>query len=279
MDKIYGSSVSFEKEWQKYSVEEVLRWNDNHPHLEIMNSFLKKYKKENIKMIDGGSGIGRVVIYFQTKGYKIYGVEYVYSAIQKAKRYDSSLSLAQGDLRILPFHNDSFDVYYSIGVIEHDIYGPDMILQEAKRILKPQGLLFISIPTMNNFYKVFWPLIHIYHITAIENTIRRIFGKQLIHTKEFDHYIYDKHEFRSAIEKNGFRIIQCLPTMHIPGIAKVCLLFLNRGKDKDVTGNSVYFLNKAGRIVYYCTKQISWMFPNFILLLQRKYDILDTAIH
>ncbi len=267
MDNVCESSASFEEEWQKYTVEEVLTWNHNHPHLEIINSFLKRYKQKNIKIVDGGSGIGRLVIYFQRKGYTVLGIEFVYSALLKAKKYEHTLPLAQGDLRKLPFANNSFDMYLSVGVIEHDIEGPDKILQETKRILKPKGLLFISIPIMNNFYKIFKPFIKFSRILFIENVLRKILRKPLISKKEFHYYLYNRSEFETIIKRNGFNILFLSPTMHIPGVAKACPLFLNRGKDKDTTGNSIYFLNRVGRIVYYCTKQFSWLFPNCCFII------------
>ncbi len=276
MKKIYEPTASFHEEWKKYSVEEVLTWNKNHPHLQLCDNYIRaycqKYKKDikDIRLFDGGCGIGRLVVYYKRKGYKICGVDNVLSAVQKAKQYDPQLHVIHGYLRNLAFPNDSLDVYFSVGVIEHDINGPDGILKEANHILKKNGLLLINIPIRNNFYKIFWPLIRLYNFPFIENNIRKFFEKQPIHKKEFDYYLYDKHEFKNAILRNGFRIIKLQPTMHIPGVAKACPLFLNRGKNKDTTGNSIYFLNSIGRGVYYLTKPFKWFLPNCCFIAAEK---------
>lgn len=274
MDKIYEPIASFEEEWDKYTVKDVLAWNINHPHLIIIDSFLKKYffnyKNHKIMMVDGGSGIGRLLVYYKQKRYTIYGVESVYSAVKKAKNYDPSLPLIQADLRRFPCIDNTYDVYLSEGVIEHDINGPDAILQEAKRVLKKDGLLFISIPIQNNFYKVFKPFITFFRNIFIENIVRRILQKPLIQKKEFHYYLYTKKEFEEAIKRNGFKILFLEPTMHIAGIVKICPFFLNRMSNKDNTGNSIHFLNRLGRILYYCTKPFPWLFPNSCFIVAQK---------
>jgi SAM-dependent methyltransferase len=271
MDKIYEPVASFEEEWNKYTVEEILTWNTHHPHLQIIDSFLKKSNlNKNMMMIDGGCGIGRLVIYFQNKGYSIQGVEYVYSALVKAKKYNSSLPLIQGDLRRLPLQNDVYDVYYSVGVIEHDIQGPDAILQETRRVLKRGGLLFISIPIQNNFYRFFKPLIKFSRIVAVENILRRILRKPTISKKTFHYYLYTPTEFQEAIQRNGFRILSLQPTMHIPGIVKLFPLLLNKKRNRDTTGNSIYFLNKFGRVIYSATQPFPWLFPNCCFIVAEK---------
>lgn len=276
MDKIYEPTASFHDEWGKYSVEEVLTWNHNHPHNNLYDQYIEQYckkhkkDKKHLSLFDGGCGIGRLLVYYKNKGFKICGADNVPSTIKKIKEYDPTLDAKQGDLRKLDIPNETFDIYFSVGVIEHDTDGPDPILKEAHRVLKKKGLLLITIPVMNNFYKTFLPLIKCYNIPFVENNIRRLFGRKPILKKEFDHYLYDKHEFRNAIERNGFRIMELRPTMHVVGVAKACPLFLNRGKDKDTTGNNPYFLNRVGRIVHTFTKRCKWFFPNCCFIAAEK---------
>jgi len=50
-----------------------------------------------------------------------------------------------GDVFHLPFKNNSFDCALLIEVIEH-ISGPDAVISEIRRILKPQGKLILIFP-------------------------------------------------------------------------------------------------------------------------------------
>src|SRR3989338_8244331 len=109
MDKIYEPTASFHDEWGKYSVEDVLAWNKNHPHLLLYEKYVAAYSQKNeknikdIRLFDGGCGIGRLVIYYKRKGYQICGVDNVLSAIKKAKQYDSKIEVLHGDIRNLTF--------------------------------------------------------------------------------------------------------------------------------------------------------------------------------
>ena len=49
----------------------------------------------------------------------------------------------------IPFDDASFDVCFSIEVIEH-LNNPQNIINEASRVLKPGGMLFLSTPNLNS---------------------------------------------------------------------------------------------------------------------------------
>src|SRR2546427_3960119 len=53
------------------------------------------------------------------------------------------------DLRELGFRSGAFDVYVSLGVVEHDPDGPAAILREAHRVLRLGGTLMLSVPYVN----------------------------------------------------------------------------------------------------------------------------------
>lgn len=49
------------------------------------------------------------------------------------------------DAKKLPFRNNSFDIALLIQVLEH-VDSPDRIIKEAARVLKPNGVLILSVP-------------------------------------------------------------------------------------------------------------------------------------
>lgn len=58
-------------------------------------------------------------------------------------------SIKVGDVRKLEYPDDSFSAYISLGVVEHFPDGPEEILREAWRILRPGGLMVISVPRVS----------------------------------------------------------------------------------------------------------------------------------
>jgi ubiquinone/menaquinone biosynthesis C-methylase UbiE len=54
--------------------------------------------------------------------------------------------IIQGNAENLPFEDDTFDIVYSSHVLEH-VTNEDEALREMKRVLKPNGILIIGMPT------------------------------------------------------------------------------------------------------------------------------------
>ena len=113
-----------------------------------------KYLSKNDKIIDGGCGFGKWVIYLYQRGYNIVGIDNTEITISKIKNYDQNIPVRFGNILNLEYPDNYFDAYISMGVIEHFEKGPHKALKEAHRVLKPGGLLFVSTPTVNVFKKV-----------------------------------------------------------------------------------------------------------------------------
>ena len=50
----------------------------------------------------------------------------------------------------MPFKDNTFDLITSLGVIEH-FENPFPLLEEMRRVLKPEGILFLQVPNRNRF--------------------------------------------------------------------------------------------------------------------------------
>jgi len=77
----------------------------------------------------------------------------------------------------LPYSKDTFDVIFSLAVIEH-LHNIDNFLSETYRILKPGGILYLSTPNFRYCYKSFYDdptHIRPYTETSISRTLT-IFG-------------------------------------------------------------------------------------------------------
>ena len=89
----------------------------------------------------------------------------------------AGLRFAQGSLEALPFADASFDLVLAFEVIEHLEHWEEM-LREARRVLKPSGVLLVSTPNKNYYTES-----------------RGEAGPNPFHTHEFEY-----EEFRAALE-------------------------------------------------------------------------------
>jgi len=92
-----------------------------------------------------GSGYGSYMMAQTAK--TVYGVDISDTALNMAnKLYHAENTIySKGDIRILNFKNNTFDVVVSFETIEHILQGSEF-LRECHRVLKPGGLLIISTP-------------------------------------------------------------------------------------------------------------------------------------
>ena len=82
----------------------------------LLNSF-----KEGERLLEGGSGSGWVVAGLRAKGRDAWGIEYSKKLVAEFKKQLPELAkfITFGDARALPYKDNSFDAYFSPGVLEH----------------------------------------------------------------------------------------------------------------------------------------------------------------
>jgi len=196
------------------------------------------------RAIDGGCGFGKWVIYLKRLGYDIVGIDNNELAISKLKDYDSSLQVELGDILDIHYPDSSFDAYISMGVVEHFEDGPLPALKEAYRVLKPDGLIFVSVPTVNTIRKlVRRPLRNLVNVLpmsfialrsnwskskrmalfmaartmvgilpeSIVHILVRILLRQKSRYYHFLEYRYSKSELEDFLKQAGFEVIKTVP--------------------------------------------------------------------
>jgi SAM-dependent methyltransferase len=109
---------------------------------------------KNSRVLDAGCGFGKWVVYLFKRGYDIIGIDNNELAISKLKAHNPELKVELGDILNLNYPDNYYDAYISMGVIEHFEEGPLPALKEAYRVLKPQGLIFVSTPTVSIIRKI-----------------------------------------------------------------------------------------------------------------------------
>ncbi len=106
---------------------------------------LKKYIEPNTKILDLGCGNGRLFELFSNKQINYTGVDFSKQLIKIAQqKYGNHFKTSS--MFSLPFSNNSFDSIWSIAVFHHIPSEKLRIktLNEAKRVLKPNGKIIIT---------------------------------------------------------------------------------------------------------------------------------------
>lgn len=147
-----------------------------------------------------------------------------------------------------------------MGVVEHFFEGPQESLTEAKRIIKKDGLLLISIPVLNISRKIMFALEGLFNFLRENTYLRRMLGKTEYPKKYFFEYKYSISEFEKILTNNNFTVIEKFAVHHSAiGLFNYFLeppFFLSNGR------LAFRLLEKFEGFLYSISK---WIAPNQVL--------------
>lgn len=112
-------------------------------------------------ILDAGCGYGFHAIRLARKGLRVTGVDFSQAALDSARPnvedagVGDLVTLQQGDLRKLPFPDNSFDYVQCWGVLMH-IPEVEPALLELARVLRPGGRLSLMENNMQSLHVRFW---------------------------------------------------------------------------------------------------------------------------
>ncbi len=186
--------------WDSASVERELELLKSKRARQTLSIWTEHLPKSGL-ILEAGSGLSATVITLRQMGYKVIGLDYAINALQVSRRYDSSLPLLAGDIHALPHATDSLDGYLSFGVLEHFEHGMMPALTEALRVLKPGGLMILTIPYPNVVHRfVEWR--------------RKQAGVNVLNDDQFFESTYTREALCANVTKAGFEIVRVEPTSH-----------------------------------------------------------------
>lgn len=147
--------ISTKAHWQKY-------WKlpDHQPlvrHEEMLSNMLAVTSVKGKKILEIGVGMGGDSIFLAKKGAHLGAVDFTKEALEalrsNAKKAGVPIELIQADARHLPIKDNTYDIVFHQGFLEHFTSPLELVL-EQKRILKPGGFLVIDVPQRFTSYTI-----------------------------------------------------------------------------------------------------------------------------
>lgn len=188
--------------WQQKSLKLAVAQVASLPETIAMKPYLPLLP-QHARILDGGCGLGQWTRYFNTLGYKAVGLDISRATINRLHRLYPGDKFIYGDIRRTNFKRQSFDAYFSWGTFEHFESGLDDCFNEAYRILKPGGLLFITVPYHN-----------------LRHMIRGFFPQNLPAAGRYRFYQWrlTKQEIIEALKRHKFAVINVKPIHRAHGL-------------------------------------------------------------
>lgn len=173
-------------------------WGGVHPdtfaladkgYLQWLEAPFSKHLVKSGKVLEAGCGPGQVLQALRVRGYDVEGVEWAADLVEQVRRARPDIPIRAGDATALDVPDGTYSAVVSLGVAEHRRAGPEPFIVEAFRILKPGGVLLISVP-------------HFHFIRRLR------YGKLQSEASNmnFYQYAFSPEEFHRIIESCGFKV-------------------------------------------------------------------------
>jgi SAM-dependent methyltransferase len=190
--------------WEEFGTHGTLADRLRFCDVDPLRPLFLRYLKAGAVMLEGGCGRGQYVAYYTAHGAKVIGLDFAREWLRSIHAERPELRLCAGDVGILPFKSAVFDVYYSGGVVEHFEEGAGRALAEARRVLKDDGILLISVPYFNPLRRVL-ALVRRGDWRRVPGPSVDIGGRSL--RGHFYQYAYTVPEFKQLLSSAGMRVI------------------------------------------------------------------------
>jgi len=170
---------------------------------------LKRWKRHG-RFIDVGCATGFFINGIRNNSqWEVCGTDFGESAVRYARDV-LKLNVVQGDLADAHFPDAHFDYVHVNNVLEH-VLDPLSLLQECRRIIKPDGIFFLSVPNGYNDSLDLREFSRVEHRPArSKNGHIFFFRAETLHTL-FDRYGFTVEKKRTYSLKRGMRSFGLLP--------------------------------------------------------------------
>ena len=119
--------------------------HSDHSFVDELANALKLSLDPGSKVLEVGCGGGHSAAYMARLGFDVTAIDFSTVAIEAARGNYREVNFVVGDATDLKFKDSDFDAVVAIEMIEH-LEDPKKFLEEAARLLRPGGNLFIKTP-------------------------------------------------------------------------------------------------------------------------------------
>jgi len=150
----YEFQKIWDLQWQSFAKNIYLKINKGVVR-EILATLNEDVK--NKRILEVGAGSGSDVIALAKKGAVCVALDFSKDALnvcrKLAKQENVNVETILADCRQIPIKDGSFDLVFSVGLIEH-FEDPIPLIKEQLRVLKKGGFLIIDAPQKYNLYTI-----------------------------------------------------------------------------------------------------------------------------
>jgi SAM-dependent methyltransferase len=166
------------------------------------------------RILDGGCGLGEWTVFLTDRGFQVVGMDISELTIARLQALFPGYQFARGDIRATELASASFDAYFSWGTFEHFENGPGDCIDEAYRVLRPGGLLWVTVPFQN------WR-----HL--LREASPRYRWNQAYDLKpgypwplRFYQWRFTQADLRQELEMRGFTVLELIPIHRDQGLQR-----------------------------------------------------------
>ncbi|MGD0343005.1 MAG: methyltransferase domain-containing protein [Bacteroidales bacterium] len=257
---------SVEFTWEINSVNQDLELIKKDEAVELTIKYLNN--NFSFKILEAGSGNGRVVRYLSDLGYKnIEGIELNREIVALLNKKFTDLKIYQGDIIIYDFKK-TYDFIISYGVVEHFVEGVNIPLKKFYQILNSDGIAVLTIPCFNYYRRMRYILSRINPKNYNRN--RNAPGKNgfLYNVSplygSFFEYWLTPTEFNYECIKSGFKILFSMPISHAFGTYQIFGKLAGNYMDGEIR------LNKFGKLLNMFLKLFPYFHNHMYAIVLRK---------
>ena len=202
----------FDKEFSLQTTYTLAPWQESYI-LKIKKYLLNKDYK-NSTLLDIASGTGYVAVEMARLGMKVIACDLSHRAIENLKDYKKkfllkNLKLIECRAEEIPLKSESVDYIVTNAILEH-IPNEKKAINEWKRLLKPGGKIFITVPLE---FRYIWPFLWL---------INYLHDKRIGHLR--------RYSFNSLKRKFKMKVIKHFYTGHLIKVIGVLLSIILRTK-------------------------------------------------
>lgn len=139
--------ASVEESWERHrgyniDTEEEGKYERNHWGVSRAHAIVDEVELGSM-VLEMGCNSGGLSVMLMRKGCLLYGVDVAPVMVAKAQAKGIRAKVAPAEK--VPFEDEYFNVVIASEILEH-VYEPQDLLKEARRVLKPGGLLVGTVP-------------------------------------------------------------------------------------------------------------------------------------